>query len=493
VASATIAAVDTDAAGRDETGGILANTAWRALADVGSKLASIALYVVMARELGDAGFGVFTFAAGYVALFTALARFGQDAVLVRDVARDRSRLRDYFGDTLALKLALAVPAGLLGVGALAASGSSSTTVALAALLMPAALAEALTATPLAVYQAHERLKLIPVVLITQRFATAAVGIAILLAGASVVAVGAVYLGGALLGLALALRLQLTRVAAPGLVVRPSRWPALLRAAAPLGVAGVLGTVLFRVDAVILAGFEPSAVVGDYGAAYRLFEATLFLGWAVGAAVYPVFSRLDEPAALRSALERGLTLCLTASLPFAVGAAVASEAAMETVYGPDFLGGADALRLLAPGIALFPVAYVCGLLLVARRRQAVVTVLYGAVAAANIGLNFALIPRLSLDGAALVTSLSELALAAVLLVYCARLTRGLSWARVAGPPLVAAAAAAAAMLPLRDDFWIATAAGGLVYVAALVVVERIAVPEEARVLGQIIRRVRPRAG
>ena len=39
---------------------ILANTAYRLIADVGSKLASIAFYVVMARELGAKSFGVFT-------------------------------------------------------------------------------------------------------------------------------------------------------------------------------------------------------------------------------------------------------------------------------------------------------------------------------------------------------------------------------------------------------------------------------------------------
>ena len=49
-------------------------------------------------------------------------------------------------------------------------------------------------------------------------------------------------------------------------------------------------ILFRIDTVMLAAYESDAVVGNYGAAYRLFESTLFLSWAVGAAVYPVYSR-----------------------------------------------------------------------------------------------------------------------------------------------------------------------------------------------------------
>jgi O-antigen/teichoic acid export membrane protein len=465
-----------DAAG-DETPGILANTAWRALADVGSKIASVALYVVMARRLGDSGFGVITFALGYVTIFTALARFGQDAVLVREVARDRSALRGYFANTLALKLALAVPVAALALGGLALSGADSTTLAVAAILTAAVLAESMTNTPISVFQAFERLKLVPVVLISQRFFTAAIGITVLLAGGDVVAVALVYLAGALLGLALGLALQFRKVVRPELDVDRSRWGGLLRAAIPLGLAGVLAVIMFRVDAVILAAFEPTAVVGDYGAAYRLFEATLFLGWAVGAAAYPVFSRLENAGELRTTLERSLALSLALAAPFAAGAAVAGGSAMEVVFGEDYSEGATALRLLAPAILLFPVGYVTGLHLAARHRQRWLAWTFAVLAPANIALNIALIPRFSLDAAAFVTSLSEIALTAVLLILCARLLGGLAWARFGLAPLVAGLAAAAAMWPVRDELALAAVAGGAAYLVTLLAVERIAFPED----------------
>ena len=85
---------------------ILANTAYRLLADVGSKLASIAFYVVMARELGAKEFGVFTFGLAFVILTTTLGNFGQDSVLTREVARDHTLLDRYFFNTLALKTGL---------------------------------------------------------------------------------------------------------------------------------------------------------------------------------------------------------------------------------------------------------------------------------------------------------------------------------------------------------------------------------------------------
>src|SRR5205823_5110469 len=97
---------------------MLANATWRSVGDLGSKIASVLLYVVMARKLGDVEFGVFTFALAFTALATTLGGFGQDAVLTREVARNRPMLDDYFTNTLMLKLSLALPALAVADGAL---------------------------------------------------------------------------------------------------------------------------------------------------------------------------------------------------------------------------------------------------------------------------------------------------------------------------------------------------------------------------------------
>src|SRR6266498_1143971 len=80
---------------------ILVNTLYSLTADVGSKLASLALVIVMARRLGAAGYGVFVYASSFSAIIFTLAHFGQDQVLTREVAADRTRAQGYFSDTMA--------------------------------------------------------------------------------------------------------------------------------------------------------------------------------------------------------------------------------------------------------------------------------------------------------------------------------------------------------------------------------------------------------
>ena len=216
---------------------IFANTSYRLLADVASKIASLAFFVVMARQLGASQFGVFTFAMAFVLLTTTLANFGQDTILTREVARDRSRLGSYFANTVAVKIVLATSTLTVAIGVAVVVGIDRETLEALLLLGPAVTLELLMATCFASYQAFERLEFLPVALISQRFVTAAVGIAALLHGAGVVAVSAIYLFGAALGFALALWFLLWKIARPGFHVEPRRWLPLMRASVAIGVAG----------------------------------------------------------------------------------------------------------------------------------------------------------------------------------------------------------------------------------------------------------------
>lgn len=470
-------------------GRILANAGFRAIADLGSKIASIALYIVMARRLGDSGFGVFTFGMAFVTLVTMLANMGQQLILTREVARDHRRFHEYFVNTLSLQLALAVPALLLALGVHALIGFESGTRTVVLLLGIAVVAEALMTTCFAVFQAYERLGFIPVVLISQRWTTAAIGIAALALGAGVVTVSAIYLGGAIGALLLALYCVVTRIARPRFSVQAGRWLPLMRVALPVGIAGVFATILFRIDVAMLGGYESDAVVGQYGAAYRLLESTLFISWSIGAGVYPVLSRLSRTTEtpIASIFQAALKLALGLTLPLVAAAAVLAYPLMELLYGTEFRDGASALILLAPTIVLYPLTYVAAYVLIAQDRQSVLAWVYGGATVVNVALNAVLIPRYSLDGPAFATSLCEALTAALMLAFALRVSGALDWRAITAGPVVASALAAGTMVLLYDTVVAAIAASAIVYLAALVLFERRFHPEDYDRMMRFVRR------
>jgi O-antigen/teichoic acid export membrane protein len=469
---------------------ILANAGWRALSDVGSKLVTLLLYAVMARELGEASFGVFVFALAFVMLVTTLANFGQDGILTREVARDRNLVHGYFANTIAVKLAVALPALGLALAVAWAIGMDGETRLVILFLGIATVVEALIQTCFAAYQAFEQLALMPAVVVTQRIVTTIPAIlAMVLLDANVVAVAAIYAAGTLVAIWLALTLLVRRVARPRLEADPGTWWPLMRVAAPLGIAGVFITVLLRVDTAMLAFFKSDAIVGNYGAAYRLFEASLLVGWSVTAAVYPVFSRLtresDPPVSL--VYERALKLVLTPTLPVAAGAILLGGPLVHFVYGDGFDDAGSALAWLGPAVVLYPVAQISGALLVAQNRQTALAVVYGVVALENVVANLVLIPAFSLQGAAGGASLSQ-ALLVVPLLLLARGTAGkIDLRRVLAGPLLAATVSTAAMFFLRESFAVAVAAGALTFVVVVVAFERRFYPDDARALTAFLRR------
>jgi O-antigen/teichoic acid export membrane protein len=469
---------------------ILANAAFRSVADIGSKIASLALYVVLAREVGDTQFGVYSFALAFAGLTTTLGGLGQDSIVIREVARDRAAVHDYFANTMALRLVLALPALLLALAVATGFGMDGQTRLVALLLGLGLTADLLISTCFAIFQAWERVEFLAVVLIAQRWLTAIVGIAALLAGAGIEAVAAIYFGGAMLGFTLAVALVRRQIVKPRLRIDTSRWWPLLRAALPVGVASLSITILARIDTAMLAAFEPDRVVGHYAAAYRILESTLFLGWSVTAALHPVLSRLtpDSEPPLGRVYESGVKLLVALVLFPAVTALVLAEPLVRILYGAEYADAAPAVRLLAPAMLLAAVSYLAGHLLIARDRQNRMALVYGVIVVQNVGANLILIPILSLEGAALNTTLSELLVVVFLTITGIQIAGRLDFRRVLAGPLLAGGAAAAAMALLDGFPLVALLAGGVAYLLVLLTFERHVYPDDAaRVVAFVQRR------
>jgi O-antigen/teichoic acid export membrane protein len=400
-------------------GRLVANALYRTVSDLASKLALAVLYIVMARQLGTEGFGVFSFAFSLAVLVTTLANFGEDKLLVRSIARDGAALNRTFADTLALQGSIGLGALVITEALLPFTGVAETTQIVVALLGLAIVLDVLTSTHLAIFQARERMALIPAVIVPQRLGVAVVGTYALFRGVDVIGVAIIYLVGSLLALPLAIALLRNEVARPPMRLRVKHWPRLLVAALPIGMATAFATILFRVDMVMLRGYESAHAVGAYAGAYRLFEMTLFLSAGVGASALPAFSRMgaDLPA-LRALLRKTLLLVLVPSVPLAIIAAAFPEELLHLAYGGGYDSAADALRLLAPAVVLYPISFLCGYMLVAQGHVRPLVTVYGIVAAENVALNLVLIPAFSLRGAALGTTISE-ALAALGLGLVAR--------------------------------------------------------------------------
>ena len=467
------------------------NTGVQVVGEALSKLASLAFYLVFARVAGPGDFGDLVFAMSLALLMTVLAGFGVEGLIVRGVARDAAVAPRLLTDAIALKVVSGTIGVLGAVGVSAVAGYTGDVRLAVAIFAVSAVLDLITKSFYAIFQALDDMRPVASCMLVQRSATAAVGIALALAGAPVSVVALAFLGGSVLGLGLA-RAWLGRrgVSAHRRPSASGAW-ALARDSFALGLNNVFATVLFRGDATMLSLMKGSAAVGLYGVAYRLLESTFFLSYAFTAALVPTFSRLtrETTPSISRAFELGCKILALLLIPIGDLLVAYPEAIVHTLFGDGYEGAEPVLRLLGGAAVLYGFAYLAGYLLVSQNRERVLPWTSGLVALQNIALNLALIPALSYKGAALSTTISEATRTAALLYHSVRATGPLRlWRIVLAPAagtvgIAAVALGAGTSLPALP---LALAA----YAGCAYLVERRLFPDDLELIRDAVRRRRP---
>lgn len=187
---------------------------------------------------------------------------------------------------------------------------------------------------------------------------------------------------------------------------------LLSYALPLVAATVTMSVLKDIDTFFLAAYATIGEVGTYNVVYPI-AAFLFV-------LVPSFAHLTMPnlAELHEAgefdrmdrLYRVATKwTVLGTFPLFAGVLLFPRLAIRIPFGAEYVAGAPALRILAVGYFLRTIGGPNSRALMAIGSTRRVMYANAAVAALNVGLNFLLIPRYRLLGAATATAVSFAAL------------------------------------------------------------------------------------
>jgi O-antigen/teichoic acid export membrane protein len=444
---------------------IAANTAIRIAAQVVVRVLALVAFAVLARELGAGALGQIAFALAVVQLIQPVAALGLDRMTVRDVARRRGALGELWFDVLALKLVVTAAALALAVGVVAVAGQGSREVAIVALLSVMGVSSVAVYSADAVFQALERGEWVALATLPMGVLNAAAILVAVLAGGDVVAVAAAMAAAGLVSAAIAVVLVRRLAGRPPMRARPRGWPALARRATAFGVHEVLGQLIFRFDTVLLGLLAAAIAVGEYGAAFKLLEGSLFVAWALGTAVLPGLSALP-PERLRGVYVGALKAALALVLPVAVTLAVLAEPVIELVYGDGFDGAEPLLRILAAALVLYAIGHIAGLVVLVRRGGRVTIAYTSAAAATHVVLCVVLIALFDATGAAAATLVTEGVIAVSAVVLAARVAGWPQPLRDLGPVLLAGAVMAAVLVVLHEELWIAVPLAGAAYLGVV---------------------------
>jgi O-antigen/teichoic acid export membrane protein len=353
----------------------------------------------VARHLAPAGFGVLNFSNAVVSLMIPLAQLGLDTVLVRELVRFPARTGVLLGTSFAVRvLAGAVFAALI-VGV---SHISHVVGAAQPALNPMSLIIIVQAGEVADCWFRSRVHSRTVVVIRGSVIVAGAGVklALVAAGAGLVAFAWVYTLEAsafVIGLLIFSRRGPNRT--PPWEFDGATAVRLLREGLGFAVAGFLGGVALRVDQIAVAGMLGDSASGLYYGALRLMEIPIFIASTTAASLFPALAVAGDDPAMHSRLETVFGLMSAIAWVTAIGATVAGPWLIPLLLG-DAYRSAWPVFTIQGWASLF---YFSGLIranyLALRSAPGTQVIVATLTLGSQIMLNYVLVPRFGISGAA----------------------------------------------------------------------------------------------
>jgi O-antigen/teichoic acid export membrane protein len=384
---------------------LLANAGSILSSEVVLRLATFAVYLMVARALDPVAFGQLSLALAILYAAQVTAGFGLRTYLAREVAKAPASARAQLLHSLPVVAVASLATVALVALFVGLAPYPQATASIVLLLATAAVPYALGSACEGIFQALERMHLIAVVNVPVHIAKVVAAAALLATGGGLVAIVLVLVVAqwivALLSLGVAVRLLSRGEPTAAERFRVAHAAGMARDAAPfLGIDGTIA--LWTALPVVLLSLVRSEVeVGLFNAAVQLMVPVTLVLQSLAIAIFPLMSRRFAAGmdALRGVAHSLLAAMLVLALPAAFGLLVVAPEALRLVYGPDFVVGAVALQILAVGVVFRALTTALGQVLLAgmRERTTLRIVVVNTIVTLLLGL--LLIPSYGLIGAA----------------------------------------------------------------------------------------------
>lgn len=447
-------------------------------AKVVARLIALVTVIATLKWLMPAPYGTFTTLINYTAIVSVVLDLGFNVLYVREGARHPADIQRYLRNVMSLRLVMAVGGFAVLAIALAIAGLSS-------LLVPGFLLMVLTSYSTLLRNtlyAVQRLAYEAVAVVLESLVLLALVLIGIKIGAGVTYFVWAYAAQYAFSCAyFAIVLWWQKIAVVGWKLEPQLVRDWFFQGLPFALTFVLTILYFKIDQPLVYAIRPHAEAGWYAAAYKPFEALLFIPMTLLSVVFPVLSVYfrERPQELTDAVSRFFKALLVIGWPIAVGLFVLAHPLTTMFLYPQ---SEPALRILALALAIGFVNNAFIGALSASDRQLSFTWAAGWSLIANLALNLILIPFFGYIGASWATVLTEVVLGVAGWILTRRHIGQVPVLQLTWRPILAGLVMGVVLIPLRnlDGFQVVipVVAGAAVYAGAALLLRAITSDEIA---------------
>jgi len=401
------------------------NTGWLFAEKVLRMAVGLFVGVWVARYLGPAQYGLLNYALAFVGLFSAFATLGLDGIVVRELIKDESKRDELLGTAFWLKIMGAIVMLIMIAIAVQFTSNDHYTNILVFIIAGSTIFQAFNVIDF-YFQAKVLGKFIAMVNSITLLLSSIVKIALILYKAPLIAfVWAVAFDNLILALGyiyfyrkvsrhhdkpsiLTSHLSYFTSHIFHLTFNKKIAISLLKDSWPLILSGLAIMIYMRIDQVMLQEMIGSEAVGQYSAAVRISEAWYFIPMVISNSLFPaiVNAKKQSEELYYARLQRLYDLMVWMSIAIALPMTFLSDWVVNLLYGSAYsqAGSVLMIHIWAGVFVSLGLSFGKYLLVENYTNKYFNRTLIGAVA--NIILNYFLIPRYGIKGAAIATLIGQ---------------------------------------------------------------------------------------
>jgi O-antigen/teichoic acid export membrane protein len=360
------------------------------------------------RYLGAEFFGMISLALAFSGMFGFISDLGLGTLTTREVARDKSLVRKYVGNTAVMRALLAVFTFALIVAIAVLVGYTVQTIYVVSIVALSLVFTSLTAMYNSVFQAFEKMKYqsLGIILNSALFLCGVTIVIRLTLG--VISFAFIYLFVGAMVLIYTWIVFQWKFGTQKLEIDPVFWRSTIKTALPFALTSFFVTIFFWIDSVLLSVIKGVEVVGWYSAAYRLMAVLLIVPQVISLAVLPAMSRFfveakDSLLLVRDTFFRYMAIL---GVPIGIGVTFLADKLIPFIFGSGFTNSIIALQILVWASVLIFLESPLIRFLESANRQLSITKVALICTIANVGLNLILIPPFGIVAASYVTVATE---------------------------------------------------------------------------------------
>ncbi|HEY8742722.1 MAG TPA: oligosaccharide flippase family protein, partial [Chloroflexota bacterium] len=263
---------------------MLRNVGFLLVTEVVTRLAALALAVAIARGVGSAEYGHYTYALAFAGTFAAFADFGISRLLTRSVAAQRGEAARLISASLAARATMLLPA--LGGALLLIHWQPADQQPLLVLLVAVAATQSVAGLARSVFYGFERMQLDTASRLLERLLALSGAFLALENGLGLVGVAIAFLVAGVVDVVVVSVMVVSRLACPA---RSSSVPVvrtLLHDALPVGLYGLVLAVQTSAPLYFLSALRGASSTGQYSAAATPIFALIPLPVLAAGAAFP---------------------------------------------------------------------------------------------------------------------------------------------------------------------------------------------------------------